>query len=216
MDAGYNTVGLNAVIDLSHWNGGPLDFAKARAAGIRAVIHKATQGVTVRDPMYIHNKHRALDAGLLWGAYHFGTNEPGRHQAEYFLEYVRPDNHTVLVLDYEPNYSAQSTMGLGDATEFVETVAGNVDRFPGLYSGHLIKNQLLGKAKHPILSQCWLWIAQYGPRPNSIPATWTTWTLWQYTDGAAGPAPHLVEGIGYCDRNVFNGDLAGLRRLWGY
>ena len=47
-----------------------------------------------------------------------------------------------------------------------------------------------------------------------VPPAWTTWTMWQYTDGAIGPEPHSVEGIGHCDRNKFNGDLDALRNLW--
>jgi lysozyme len=40
--------------------------------------------------------------------------------------------------------------------------------------------------------------------------------MWQYTDGAVGPEPHVVAGIGYCDRDKFNGDLTQLHKLWGF
>jgi hypothetical protein len=39
--------------------------------------------------------------------------------------------------------------------------------------------------------------------------------MWQYTNGALGPEPHEVAGIGRCDRDKFNGSEAGLRKLWG-
>jgi lysozyme len=39
--------------------------------------------------------------------------------------------------------------------------------------------------------------------------------MWQYTDGALGPKPHTVKGIGRCDRDKFNGSEAQLRKLWG-
>ena len=42
---------LNAVIDISHHNGGALDFAKAKADGILGVIHKASQGQSNTDPL---------------------------------------------------------------------------------------------------------------------------------------------------------------------
>jgi lysozyme len=48
-----------------------------------------------------------------------------------------------------------------------------------------------------------------------IPPTWSTWTLWQYTDGMHGPEPHAVKGIGPCDRNKFNGSLTSLKKVWG-
>lgn len=206
-----NPIGLNAVIDISHHNGLKLDFVKAKQSGVVAVFHKATEGLRYRDPMYATNKIKALDAGLLWGAYHFGTNERGMEQADFFLTAVQPDKKTLLVLDYEPNASIQSTMQLADAREFVETVTSpSSQRAPGLYSGHLIKNQLLGKPRDEVLADCFLWVAQYGPKVTNVPATWSTWSFWQYTDHG------LVDGIGYCDRDTFNGDLFQLRKLWGH
>jgi hypothetical protein len=85
----------------------------------------------------------------------------------------------------------------------------------GLYSGHLIKEQL-GGATRPDrqLSKCFLWLAQYnGPKPLNIPSTFRTWTFWQYTDGVHGPEPHRVDGVGLCDRNQFNGSLSRLKTL---
>jgi lysozyme len=104
-------------------------------------------------------------------------------------------------------------MTLEEARAFVVHVNDATGRFPGLYSGHYIK-QLLGTTTDPILANCWLWLSQYGPTAV-VPLAWPLWTMWQYTDGAMGPEPHTVEGIGRCDRDKFNGSLAGLKRLWG-
>jgi lysozyme len=203
---------INVVVDISHHNGN-VDLTKAQQAGIVGVIHKGTQGTGYFDNMYNQNRQKASAAGLLWGAYHFGTNADGAAQADYFLSQINADKETLLVLDYEPN--GNSTMTLSQAEAFVSRINDVTGRFPGLYSGSLIKQQLGGKPPDPILSQCFLWLAQYGPQPQNIPATWSTWTLWQYTDGAAGPAPHAVDGIGPCDRDQFNGTLAQLQALWG-
>jgi lysozyme len=205
----------NTVIDLSHHNGHP-DFAKIKADGIVGVVHKATQGFNRTDPMYVTNRMKALDNGLLWGAYHFGVNADGGGQADFFLDVVKPTAQTLIVLDYEPNSGAHNTMSLMQAQRFVERVHLKTGRWPGLYSGHLIKEKLGNLSQpHPVFSQCFLWIAQYATQPTRIPKTWPTWTLWQYTDGSFGPQPHRVEGVGFCDRDQFNGDSAGLRRLWG-
>jgi lysozyme len=202
---------LNVVIDISHHNANP-DFGQAAAAGIVGVIHKATQGLTYKDPMYLTNRQKATDAGLLWGAYHFGIGGDGSDQADFFLGFAAPDAGTLLVLDYEPNTQG-ATMSLADARAFVTQVNDKLGRFPGLYSGSLIKQQL-GNNKDPVLAQCFFWLAQYGPTAV-VPANWPTWTLWQYTDGNLGPQPHTVPGIGACDRDKFNGDLQGLKTLWG-
>jgi lysozyme len=203
---------INVVVDISHHNG-KVDFRRVAKAGIVGIIHKATQGLKFVDPLYYGNREKALAAGLLWGAYHFGTAADSIKQADHFLCTVQPEPETLLVLDYEPN--GKSTMTLAQARQFVIRVNTVTGRYPGLYSGSLIKEKLAKKRIDPILSQCFLWIAQYGPAPTKIPPTWSTWTLWQYTDGWLGPEPHSVDGIGPCDRDKFNGGLAGLRRLWG-
>jgi lysozyme len=203
---------INVVVDISHHNG-KVNFVRAAKAGIVGVIHKATQGLRFVDPEYYGNREKALSAGLLWGAYHFGTQAEGTIQADHFLSTVNPDQQTLLVLDYEPN--GRWTMTLEQAKEFVRQVNTITGRYPGLYSGSLIKQQLKNKPVDTVLSNCFLWIAQYGPAPTGIPTSWPTWTLWQYTDGVVGPEPHSVDGIGRCDRDKFNGSLEALRRLWG-
>lgn len=203
---------LNAVIDLSHHNQN-LDFSQMKnSGGISGVIHKATQGMTYEDPTYEDHMTKALNAGLLWGAYHFGTGSEGVLQAQYFLDVVSPQAQTLLVLDFEANPQGPS-MNLEEARGFVTHVNQVTGRWPMLYSGYYIK-QLLGTSSDPVLANCKFWLAQYGPTAV-VPPNWSTWTLWQYTDGAAGPLPHDVPGAGMCDRDMFNGDQSGLQTLWG-
>jgi len=201
---------LNVVVDTSHHNGN-VNFPKAKDAGILGVIQKATQGQSGVDPTFKTNRKKATDAGLLFGAYHFATGSDGLKQADHFLDVVGSFEQTLLVLDFEPNPTGPS-MSLEEARAFVTHVKEVTGRFPGFYSGHFIK-QLLGSNKDPILSQCWFWLAQYGPTPV-VPPNWPTWTMWQYTDGAIGPQPHSVPGIGRCDRDKFNGTAQQLRDLW--
>ncbi len=203
---------LNAVIDLSHHNQN-LDFGSIQADGqIVGIIHKATQGIGYVDPTYEGNQTNALANGLLWGAYHFGTGSDGIQQAEHFLDIVQPDGQTLLVLDFEANRQGPS-MTLEEARAFVTHLNEETGRWPGLYSGHYIK-ELLGSNSDPVLANCWFWLAQYGPTAV-VPVNWTSWTMWQYTDGALGPDPHSVPGAGLCDRDKFKGDAAGLLALWG-
>jgi lysozyme len=202
---------INVVIDLSHHNG-EVDLVRAKAAGIVGVIHKATQGQKNVDPLYETNRAKAGEAGLLWGAYHFGTGSDGVAQAEHFLDVAGTGKEVLRVLDLEPNPTGPS-MTLEEARAFIVHVEAETGVYPGLYSGHYVK-QLLAGGSDPLLAKCWLWLAQYGPTPV-VPPNWKTWTMWQYTDGAAGPGPHEVDGVGLCDRDRFNGSPAGLARLWG-
>lgn len=197
--------GLSVVIDLSHHNS-TVDFTAIAAGGIVGVIHKATQGTTDVDPTYATRRGAALSAGLLWGAYHFGTGGDGVAQAEYFLQTAQPDAGTLLVLDFEQNPDGAS-MSLDEARAFVTHVASATGRAPGLYSGAYVKD-LLKSQPDPVLAQCWFWLSEYGPTPV-VPANWPIWTLWQYTDSGE------VSGVGACDRDTFNGDLTQLHKLWG-
>jgi lysozyme len=201
---------LNAVIDTSHWDR-TIDFQSVATDGVVGVIQKATQGELDIDPTYLGNHIKATNAGLLWGAYHFGTGDEGVRQAQHFLTVVGNSENVLLALDLEQNPVGPS-MDLEQARAFVTHVQAQTGRFPGLYGGSYLKS-LLGAGSDPVLAQCWLWIAQYGPTPV-IPPNWPTWTLWQYTDGAYGPEPHGVDGVGRCDRSFFNGPEAQLRKLW--
>lgn len=201
----------NAVIDISHFQD-EVDLVAAKNAGLVGVIHKATQGTGYTDPLFAKRQGEAAAAGLLFGAYHFGTGESGVTQAQYFLSVVKPGPKTLLALDYEDN-SGGASMTLGEAVDFVETIYNEVGRWPVFYSGNKIK-QDLGNGSNQTLAHCPFWLAEYSSVAQ-VPPNWPSWTLWQYTDGTYGPDPHTMPGIGPCDRDKFNGDAAALAAWWG-
>ena len=200
----------NVIVDLSHYNENP-DFNQAKENGILGVIHKATQGTSVLDPVYLSHRAGARAAGLLWGAYHFGTGADGVEQADFFLQKVQPDPGVLLALDFEANPQGPS-MTLEEARAFVTHIRSVTGRWPGLYAGAFLK-ELLGAGLDPVLGNCWFWLAQYGPTPV-VPPNWKTWTLWQHTDGACGPGAQPVAGIGRCDRSRFNGAPEEMLQFW--
>jgi lysozyme len=198
---------LNCIIDLSHHNT-VTDWNAIKAAGIRAVIHKATQGTSFVDQTYHARREQALAAGLLWGAYHFGERGAPWDQVSHFLDTVRPTYSDLLVLDFEP--CGDATMTLVGAEAFVIDVFASLGRTIGLYSGmSFCTDVLVGRPDTP-LKHCWLWLARYSDEPPVAPPAWETWSMWQYTDQGTVPG---VEGG--CDRNKFNGSLEQLYTLWG-
>ena len=199
--------GLNVVIDISHYNT-VTSFSDVKADGVVGVIHKATEGTNWSDPTYADRKQQAQAAGLWWGAYHFGTNNDGAAQAQYFLSKVNPGPNDLLALDFEEN--PQSQMTIAQAEQFVTEIFSQTGRYPGFYSDALAGNMLGGNA-NAILANCWFWRAQYGASSPSVPPTWSTWTMWQYTSSGQ------VSGLSApCDRDTFNGSMDELSRLWGY
>lgn len=204
---------LNVVVDLSHHNS-VSSFQEARQNGIVGVIHKATQGASIVDATYHARRELALSAGLLWGAYHFGVKGNVDAQVDHFLEATVPVATDLLVLDFEP-HGESATMSLAEAEKFVTQLNARINRFPGLYSGQAFLRQQMGSNTTSVLKNCFLWVARYSDQLPKVPPAWQTYTFWQYTDGNAGPQPHQVGGIGRCDRDKFNGDINGLRQLWG-
>ena len=208
-----NKMQTNSVIDLSHHNA-PVDLARARGDGIQAVIHKASQGVVYTDPQYVYRKHAAQQLGLLWGAYHFGDGTDGRTQAEHFLTASRADDNVLCVLDLEENTEGGDTISLVQAYDFLNCVKNRTGRWPVLYGGWYLRTLVQGKPD-AILNNCPLWVSDYrGTNEPVIPTGWSTWNLWQYTDGTNGSAPFTVAGIGKCDRDLFNGTPDELATFW--
>jgi GH25 family lysozyme M1 (1,4-beta-N-acetylmuramidase) len=178
------------VVDISH--GDRVDsFEKARGAGLRGVIHKATTGATGRDDAYRGRRQLAVQANLLWGAYHWGTHADVSHQVENFISWAEPDGNTLVALDFERTYGNQMT--LDQAREFLTLLGQKLDRRPVIYGGSVLKESL-GNRKDEFFGSHRLWLAQYGNHPV-VQASWSSFWLWQYTDGEHGPDPKTVAGI---------------------
>jgi lysozyme len=187
-------------------------FEEAYKDGIRGIIHKATQGATLQDKKYKARQPQAIDADLLWGAYHFGTGEDVDDQVSNFLDTVGDTKGILLALDFEANPNGK-TMSLKQARQFLEAVYDKTGQRPVLYSGNLIKEQLEDDSdgfwgKHR------LWLCQYGPKAK-LPDAWDSYWLWQYTGDGVGPDPHGVRGIqGDVDLNAYDGSEDDLKAQW--
>lgn len=135
---------LENVVDLSRQNTAT-SFQRAKQNGNAGVFHKAAQGKTVVDAKYHARRERVFNAGLLWGAYHFGIKENFVRQAEHFFDTADPTATDSPVLDFEPTPIGDSgTMTLAEAGQFVTPVNQKTGRFPGLYSGQSFIRQKVG------------------------------------------------------------------------
>ncbi len=217
------------VFDIYHLNandahgGDGADFAKAYAAGFRGVIHKASQGTHMVDKLYRVRRPKALDAGLLWGAYHFNSGENAAAQAQHFLDCTTPVEGTLMALDLEDNPPrAGGRMNLAQAREFLDRVDQATGRSTVLYSGNLIKELIAhaNDADYTFFATHPLWMPQYAPTPNlrdynGHPLPWAKVFLWQYTGDGIGQKPHDVPGIGRnMDINHYDGTDDELRQEW--
>lgn len=204
------------VVDISHfdsvevtrgvWTG----FQKLVAAGYVGVINKVTQGRGMVDVTYARRRQPAIDAGLLYGAYHYLDASPPEEQAAHFLDTANVDASILMALDHETR-----GVPLESARAFMEAVYQQTGRYPWLYSGFLIKEQL-GQQKDPFWAGIKLWLSHYSSHPT-WPPCWDKPTLIQYTGDGLGPGPHQAPGITIlngCDINSFDGTDDELRAVW--
>src|SRR5262245_23031118 len=190
------------VIDISHWNE-PVDFNSMRLAGVVGVIAKATEGSGYIDDTYADRKQQALNARLLWGAYHFLRPGDMRQQAAHFVQVA--GDIDLYAADHE-----DSGVSLNDLKEFMAEVERLTGKKPILYSGHGIKEQI-GSGCDDEMAEYRLWIAQYtsAAAPDWPEETWPEWWLWQYTESGSCP------GVGGdVDCNRYDGTKRRLRREW--
>jgi lysozyme len=223
------------VVNLSHYDMMRPDFAAMKRQGIVGVIHEATYPPFVRDAKYLDRQMGALQAGLLWGAYHYANASDPIRQADHFLSVVssawaqanpvtRPSAGVLLVLDFEKNgHYPGGTMRPDQAVAFIERIRQRTGVYPGVYSGEYHLSQVLNSprvtpAQKRTLTNCWLWIANYHKEPRAT-APWNYWAMWQYCgDGKCGlprsAYPTRIANIAKAELNVFRGDRSSLQDFW--
>jgi lysozyme len=228
----------DSVVNMSHYDLMRPDFVGMANNGIVGVIHEATYPRLQRDARYDERQRAALEAGLLWGAYHYGDATNPIRQADHFLSTVdaaRPSTWkggseerrpgVLLVLDFEKNgHYPGGTMSVAQAVAFVERIKERTGKYPGLYcSEYRLRQMLCGtsanSAHRRILVNCWLWIANYHAEPRNV-APWGSWHMWQYTgDGKCDLRPRSmfpksIANVRKAERNIFRGDNIALQAFW--
>ena len=228
----------NSVVNMSHYDMMRPDFVGIKNEGVVGVIHEVTFPRFQRDSKYRDRQNAAIQAGLFWGAYHFGDATDPIRQADHFLNAVasarpripiddpekRPPG-VLLVLDFEKNgHYSGGTMSVAQAVAFVERINERTGKYPGLYcSEYRLRQMLYGSgataAHRRAITNCWLWVANYHAEPRNT-APWSGWHLWQYTgDGKCGLRPRVnfpmsVANIRRAERNIFRGNNAALQLFW--
>ena len=198
--------------DLSHYQGS-VDFAKLKAAGVEFVIIKATEGSTIVDATFSQFWAAAKAAGIPRSAYHFFRPKSDlQGQIDNFVNTVGQLQAGDLppVIDVEvPDDWTQLTVAQRDAMveSWLVAVEAKLGVRPIIYINNPVAITTMGSPAY--FKNYLLWIAHYTSHPApSIPAPWTTWTIWQYTETGT------IDGVsGQVDLNRFNGSLADLQRL---
>src|SRR5437762_10869547 len=226
----------NSVVNLSHYDLMRVDFVAMKNEGVVGVIHEATFPRLQSDWRYFERQASASQAGLLWGAYHFGDGTSPISQADHFLATVASSHRplrtaddpekkrtgVLLVLDFEKyGHHRGGSMSVPQAVAFVERIKERTGKYPGLYGSEYRLRQMLyargaTAGQRQILTNCWLWIANYHAQPRNT-APWSGWHMWQYCgDGRCdlrprSTFPKSVANVRRAERNIFRGDNVTLQ-----
>jgi GH25 family lysozyme M1 (1,4-beta-N-acetylmuramidase) len=215
---GYPVTG----IDVSAFQGS-INWASVVTSGVRFAYIRASEQANIPDGYFDANYSGAKSNGLYAGAYHRARPDVsgGRAQAAFFLDHARytGDGRTLPpMLDIEwprsnwPGLNACYNMTPAQLSawirDFVDEVTIRTGRLAMIYTNPNWWGPCTGNnasfGAHPLFNSGYL------PSPPPLPAGWTRWTLWQYTDSLTVP------GItGPVDGDVFNGTPGELASLAG-
>jgi GH25 family lysozyme M1 (1,4-beta-N-acetylmuramidase) len=215
--AAANVRGID-VASHQHPNGAAIDWTQVAGSGVRFVGVKASEGNYYANPYFADDHNGARAAGMFRFAYHFGTpNDSGAlEQADYFLDRAQyvPDGRTlnpVLDIEWNPYAGTNACYGLTPAQmvswirEFVTEVKRRTGVPAIIYTAAAWWSECTGGST--AFGANPLWVASYLATP-SLPAGWSNWTLWQYSDSTTVPGVSTT-----VDGNYVNGGEATLAAL---
>ena len=197
------------VVDLNHRDDAH-DFAAMKVAGIRGVIHKASEGKDFADPKFAERRKAIEAVGLLMGAYHWCNAASVEAQVTFFLHCCGSLDGLLLAADFENHpHDASRDMSLTQLREFLTMLMQRTGRGPcgiWLYGGNRFKEEIVAPEDRSFFGQFNLWLCQYGPRAI-LPAPWKRYGLWQCSADGHGNPPHTIPGSSTygIDLNVYGG-----------
>lgn len=198
--------------DISFYQDDPNTIAQIDFVQMRTqtpfVIVRAGQNTWI-DSDFIFNWQAAKEARLYRGSYWFyDSRTDPKTQADLWLSAIGDDYPDCgLWMDFEETYGG----AFGSETHMRQFAERVLDNSPatvevGVYTGYYYWLERIPAPRRGWWSQFPLWIAKYGAGEPLIPAPFTDWLFWQYTNSGDG-ALYGVESP-EIDLNYFNGDLA--------
>lgn len=185
-----------------------IDFLKMKNAGAGFVIIRSGQNLWV-DPDFASYWQAAKAVKIPRGSYFFYDSRANpTAQAELWAEQFNGDfGELPLFADFEESYGGPYG-GWQNYKIFLERIKKlAITKEIGIYTGFYHWKDLgIPTSEQFYFTQFPLWIAAYNNVGPQIPAPWTNWTFWQYSDDGDG-AKYGVESNSV-DMNQFRGDLA--------
>ncbi len=198
-------------IDVSYYQG-TIDWTRVAGDGVRYAFIRVSDGTGFVDPKFPTYWAQSRAAGIVHGAYQFfRPNQDPIAQANLLLSKIgthQPDD-LPPVIDVEADGGLTPAQVAAKVKLWMDHVEAAIGVKPIVYTGFYFWRDQVGAPAFAESSP--LWHAQYSSAacPN-IPAPWSDWAFWQYTDSGS------VDGIpGNVDMNRFNGTYDDLLALTG-
>jgi len=194
---GASTSGAVQGVDVSVYQGN-FDWANAGVQFGYARIGDGLGG----DSEFASNWSNMKSAGVLRGAYQFF--EPGDDevaQANLMIQAVGQlgEGDLPCMIDVEVTGGQSGATIATKVAHWMQLVQQGTGKAPIIYTGPYFWEDNVGSTS---FGSTPLWVADYGPSCPLLPNGWSSWTIWQYSDGN-----------GALDHDVFNGSLADLQKL---
>lgn len=188
-----------------------------KSAGHKIIAMKATEGVGFTDPGHGPWAHAAHAAGLAVVHYHFcHPDQNPVQQARHFWavvepRYIRGRDRLAADLEIGDPKTAARWLTAFERELARLTHAGPSDQLLGYTYQSYFDQAAAAGAPLELASRAW-WIAAWGALMRERAELGHGQFLWaqQYTDGRAGPDPHVFAGVigrapgGVCDGSVIN------------
>jgi GH25 family lysozyme M1 (1,4-beta-N-acetylmuramidase) len=194
------TPGPNHVegIDVSHFQG-TINWASEKAKGRMFGVASVGDG-TYQDPTFATNWAAMKAAGVIRGAYqYFEPADDPIVQADILIAKVGKlgDGDLPATIDVEVTGGQSAATVASKVGKWLTRVEAGTGRKPMIYTGPYFWQ---GSVASLAYGSYPLWVADYGVSKPQVPAPWTTYKIWQYSDSN-----------GTLDVDSFQGTLADLQ-----
>lgn len=159
-------------MDVSTYNGGSLDFHRARREGIEfAFIRAWDRRTNAIDAQFYHNLQKARDAGMIVAAYHFIVPwENAVVNTDHVLRTIPED--VPIILDVEKDQQNGAEVSIELAQDIANRLRAAGRRLPLAYVPRWYWRDYMGQPDLRGLSDHGLWASQYhtpsGGSPQQI------------------------------------------------
>jgi lysozyme len=191
-------------IDVSYYQE-TIHWHEVRRTGVVYAFIRVSDGSTLPDTMFRKNWAEAKRAGVMRGAYqYFRPDQSAAAQADLVIAALERDRGELPpVIDVETDGGRSPTQIAQRVAIWVTRVRAALGVEPIIYTGPEFWRDKVGGAD---LTTQPLWLAHYTAQCPTVPAPWTTWTFWQYSD--RGSVPGITGAV---DLDVFAGTVSDLK-----